>query len=59
MEDHDDVDLEADAEILMLASSTRINFREQHVCGNFNIVKAVTICHLDVLDFGRLSLSLK
>ena len=59
MEDHNDVDLEADAEVLVLASSTRVNFGEQHVSGNLNIVKAVTISHLDILDFGGLSLSLK
>ena len=59
MEDHDDVDLEVDGELVVFDRGARVQLREEHVRRDLDVLDAVTVSDLDVLHLGRLCLFFK
>ena len=57
VEDHDQVDMELNAELLVDVCRAAEDLWEQHVHGYFKIRNDVTICNLDVLNFSCWSLA--
>lgn len=57
--DNNDIDLELNLEVLVLAGGARVDLWKQHVRWDLNVVYAVTVCYLDILHLGRGGLSLE
>jgi hypothetical protein len=53
VEDHDQVDVEFDLEILVHEGWARVYLGKEHVQGDLQFGDNVAVCYLDVLDFRR------
>lgn len=53
MEDHDQVHVELNLELMMHEGGARVDLREEHVEGDLEVRDDVSVCDLDVLHLSR------
>jgi len=59
VENHNQVHLEFDLELLVDECRAGINLREQHIQWDFKAANNIPVGHLDVLDFSSVGLILE
>ena len=59
VEDDYDINLEFNFELFVYICGTWVSLWKQHIAWNFNIIHAITVSYLDILNFSRVRLVFK